>query len=474
MKPNIVLITVDCWRSDHIGKAHDAKVATPNIDKLADQSHYFTNAQSCGGWTKIAMTTLFSSTYASMFGFTKGKLSDDRPLLSEELARNGYHTAGFTTNIVCGSPQGFNRGFQTFEDVKPENTANKFKINKVRGFQRLSKFPLFHSILSLMGIDSSPTYPSLPADELVDRALHWLDHEHDKERPYFLWLHFMDLHMPYRSSLRAKTGEVISMMWRDRSLWSLIKKSRGTYRSSEERSRQWKQLYAEETGFLDQQLGRLFAQLQTQPDWQNSAMCLTADHGEEFYEHGTWGHSWNQLYDEGIRVPLTLRLPNQAHGNTINDSISHLDITPTLLDIAGVARPDKMLGKSWLPALQAESSVPKAHESPSPIISEMHSHMNSYQFRLSITDENHKYIYDGDTDSCLLFELESDPDAHNNLYSKDHPLASKFDRLRLTHIAKGALAALKGNVHLGGDAISYDLDDDPAVLDRLRALGYLE
>lgn len=473
MKPNIVLITVDCWRGDHIGKADDAKVATPNIDNLADQSHYFANAHSCGGWTKIAMTTLFSSTYASMHGFTKGKLADDRPLLAEELANHNYHTAGFTTNIVCGSPQGFNRGFQVFEDVKPESTNRKFKINKIRGFHRLAKFPLFHSILSLIGIDSSPTYPSLPANELVDKALHWLDHDRDQERPYFLWLHFMDLHMPYRSSLRAKTGKVISTMWRDRSLWSLIKKSQGTYRSSEEQSLQWKQLYAEETQFLDQHLGRLFTQLQQRADWQNTALCLTADHGEEFYEHGTWGHSWNQLYDEGIRVPLVLRLPNQSRGDTTDEPISHLDITPTLLDIAGVTPPDKMLGNSWLLVLQTGLAAAKAHKS-APIVSEMHGHFRSYRYRLSIIYESHKYIYDGDTDSCLLFDLHTDPDARNDIYSKDHPLVSMFDQLRLAHIAKGALAALKGNVELGGDAISYDLDDDPAVIDRLRALGYME
>lgn len=476
MQANIVLITVDCWRGDHIGCADKPKAATPNINLLANKSSYFNNAYTCGGWTKIAMTTLFSSTYASMYGFSKNGLSPERPMLAEELSKHNYQTAGFTTNVVCGSPQGFDRGFHTFEDAKPERDAPysqfKFpKLEKIRGFQRLAKYPLFHSVLSSAGIDTAPQYPTLPANELVDKALHWLDNERNKEQPYFLWLHFMDLHMPYRSSLRKKTGKETCEMRDDSSLWNVVKKSHGTHYNSDEKVQRWKQLYAEETEYLDQQLGRLFTDLEARDDWDQTALCLTADHGEEFYEHGTWGHSWNQLFDEGTNVPLVFRTPGQTRGKKNNQMISHVDIAPTLLDIAGATPPQTMLGKSRLNELQPDSPIEPSEDA---LYTEMHSHFNSYRFRLSIIYKAHRYIYDGETDSCQLYCLTTDPDATKNLYDKALPIVTTFDQLRLKHITKGALAALKGNIELSGDAISYDLDDDPAVVERLRALGYME
>jgi len=86
-QPNIVLLTIDCWRGDHLDLAPNSKAHTPNISNLAEQSHYFSNAYTCGGWTKIAMTSLFSSTYSSMHGFAQGKLSADRPNLAQELKK---------------------------------------------------------------------------------------------------------------------------------------------------------------------------------------------------------------------------------------------------------------------------------------------------------------------------------------------------------------------------------------------------
>ena len=460
MKPNIILITVDCWRGDHVGVAPNARANTPNIDKLAAQSDYYSDAHSSGGWTKISMTSLFSSTHSSMYGFTQGKLNVERPNLVAELSANGYDTAGFTTNLVCGRSGGFEQGFDSF--IEPRGHApGGLRLNRRNKFQRLATHQITGPILSLLGSFTKPFYPTTDADELVNMAIDWLQEDHTK--PYFLWLHFMDLHWPYRSSKRPIDGQEFTQMWRDRKHWQQVKESRGKYYPSDARAKRWQQLYAEETQTLDAALGRLFDSLATRSDWQNTALCLTSDHGEEFYEHGTWAHSWNQLNKEGTHVPLILKCPEQTIGNKRSRTVSQLDIAPTLLTFAGADVPAKMLGKNLF-----GDSIAR------PVISEMHGHSNSHRYRLAIRHEGLLYIYDGDTDHCALYSLAASADSEQNIYDKQCPISNRFDRLRLQHITKGALDMLKGQVIIGEDEISYDLDDDPAVIDRLRALGYMD
>jgi len=465
LKPNIILLTVDCWRGDHLGLASDSVVQTPNIDRFAQQSTRYDNAYTSGGWTKIAMTSLFSSTYPSMYGFCQGKLSDERPSLAETLKQHGYQTAGFTTNLVCGSAQGFARGFDHFEDLKSDSKTNKFNIRNIRGFDRLARSPISRFILSSLGADTSPRYPSTTARELVEHSLHWLG-QRDSEQPCFMWLHFMDLHMPYRSSLRAKTASETKQMWQDREEFIGVRKSRGVRRVNQNRQQRWQQLYAQETKYLDGALGYFFDELKKQQNWQQTAICLTADHGEEFYEHGSWGHSWNQLHKEGTRVPLMIKSPQQSQASQEKAFTSHIDIAPTLLDFANAPVPEKMIGSSL--------NQSKKSGNENVLYTEMLGHAKSYRYRLSIIKWPYKYLYDGDNDKCLLFDLSKDPEEQKNLYRKSCSISKDFDRLRLKHISKGALEALKGNLELSEDTLYYDLDDDPLVIERLRALGYMD
>jgi len=460
LKPNIVLITVDCWRGDHVGVAPNAKANTPNIDTLATQSNYYSDAHSSGGWTKIAMTSLFSSTHSSMYGFTQGKLNPERPNLVAELSANGYDTAGFTTNLVCGRSGGFDQGFNSF--IEPRPVASRgLRLNRRNKFQRLAALPSIGPILSIFAPITHPFYPTTDADDLVTMAIKWVQKDHTK--PYFLWLHFMDLHWPYRSSTRPSSAQEFTQMWQDREHWLRVKKSRGEYYPGDERAKRWQQLYAEETQTLDAALGRLFDSLKARPDWADTALCLTSDHGEEFYEHGTWAHSWNQLNKEGTHVPLILKCPEQTSGSKRSITVSQLDIAPTLLAMAGAEVPSKMLGQNLL----------NATETP-PIISEMHGHSDSHRYRLSIRHDGYHYIYDGDNDHCALYSLAKSADSEQNIYDKQCPISNRFDKLRLQHLSKGVLDMLKGQIIIGEDEISYDLDDDPAVIERLRALGYMD
>jgi arylsulfatase A-like enzyme len=460
VKPNIVLITVDCWRGDHIGLASNARANTPCIDKLAAQSHYFSDAHTCGGWTKIAMTSLFSSTHSSMYGFTQGKLNAQRPNLADELSTHGYNTAGFTTNLVCGRSGGFERGFKSFIEPRPLPPKG-LGLNRKRKFERLAAHPIAGPMVSKLAPSEKPFYPTTDAQDLVTMGLEWLDQDHSE--PYFLWLHFMDLHWPYRSSSRPIDGLEFTQMWQDREHWKKVRELKGKYYPGDDRANRWQQLYCEETQALDKELGRLFDTLSQRPDWQDTVLCLTSDHGEEFYEHGTWAHSWNQLHRQGTHVPLILKTPGQTTSSTRTNPVSQLDIAPTLLTLAGIETPTKMLGQDLLGSPEAV-----------PIISEMHGHSGSHRYRLSIKHNGYHYIYDGDNNTCALYSLSESEDSTENRYSKRCSTSNQFDKLRLQHVSRGALDMLKGKIVIGEDELSYDLDDDPAVIERLRALGYMD
>lgn len=466
--PNIILLSVDCWRGDHLGLYQDNDIRTPNIDKFASKATWFSNHYSCGGWTKIAMTALFSSTYSSQYNFSQGKVDESRPFLPEALQSAGYETIGVTSNPVCGKAQGFDRGFDHFTDMRPTiKTSLADRFYSIRGTGRLLRVKLLCKFLFLFGFHPNPPRPACGADEVIEEGLPWLKERRGK--PTFLWLHFMDLHWPYQAKQRPQTRDEKENVWKDRMLWANQRHRKGRFDPGEERSNRWKQLYREELEEMDRHFGRLFDALHEMDDWQNTHVILTSDHGEEFFEHGTWAHSWNQLHKAGAHVPLIVHQASVQQQSEITTTVSQIDITPTVLDLAGVKQPKAMLGQSLLEQLNEKETRDQR-----PVYSEMHGHRGSTLYRLAIIHGGYKYIYDGDRDCCFLFEMSKDPEERDDIYDKDDPVSRRFDRLRLTHVSTGVLNILKSDDPVVGEDILYDLDADPKVVERLRALGYLD
>lgn len=467
-RPNIVLLSVDCWRGDHIG-LHDSAIAkTPHIDRFASQGTWFSNHYTCGGWTKIAMTALLSSTYSSQYNFSQGKVDEERPFLTDALKEAGYKTIGITSNPVCGSLHGFDRNFDHFTDIRPVikvSLADRFFA--IRGSGHLLRRRIVRRFLNLIGMHPNPPRPTCNADEVIEYGLPWLSGEHDQ--PFFLWLHFMDLHWPYQARQRPQTGDEKEAVWRDRFLWRTVRRRKGMFDPGQKRSDRWKQLYREEMEQMDLCFGRLFDALYDMKDWENTHVILTSDHGEELFEHGTWAHSWNQLHKEGAHVPLIVRKAGKDQPPEVTSTVSQLDIAPTILGLAGLSKPEAMDGHSLMEHLDGQTDV-----EPRPVYSEMHGHRDSILYRLSIIHDGYKYIYDGDRDCCHLFELAKDPEERIDIYHKDDTVSRRFDGLRLSHVAKGVLNILKSDDPVVGEDILYDLDADPKVIERLRALGYLD
>lgn len=226
---------------------------------------------------------------------------------------------------------------------------------------------------------------------------------------------------------------------------------------------------------MDGEIGRLIEWLKAQGRWERTLLIVTGDHGEEFYEHERFGHAYNHLYDEGIRVPLLLRLPGTAGGQRVVQQVSLRDLAPTLLHLVGLARPPAMLGRSLLPLVDGvrwPQPAAEAERYQSQSYTEMFGHRGSCRYRLAIRTAQQKYIYDAEQPHVKeLYDLQADGGEQHNLLALATDAAERreLDRLRLAHMA-GVLPEI-----FTAEPVTWgEVGDDPAVVERLQALGYLE
>ena len=227
----------------------------------------------------------------------------------------------------------------------------------------------------------------------------------------------------------------------------------------------WARRYEQAVTATDSEIGRFLDQLRLRSDWDRTIVAITGDHGEELYEHGTWHHAWNKLYREGIQVPIVIRVPGAAPVKT-PQSVSHLDIAPTLLDYAGVSPASEArfaLGRSLRPLIEG-------HESPHrPVYSEMFAHRDSPSYMLAIHDGEWKYIYDiDDPHHSKLFHLGDDPAERNNLRESCADIFRRFERMRLSHVSLGLTRLMHRRVPGEG---AFKMDQ--ILKEQMVALGYL-
>ena len=470
---NIVLLTIDCWRGDHLGVTGATPSPTPHLDKLAAEGSVFEQAITCGGWTRPAMMALFSSVYASRHhGGSLKQLAPELPVVTELVKAQGYETAGFCANLVCGRSGGFHRGFDAFEDVNSDDkrVALLRRARKIRGYNRvflpLMCRPRIHRFLRRLGVRLDLPEYTASARRLTRSVLDWLRQPHSA--PLFLWAHYIDLHWPYRLSRRQHDPDQIAQAWQDRRTYRRVVSSRGRFDPGPETRARWQALYREELLAVDEQIGLLIDRLRRAGLWERTALIVTSDHGEEFFEHGTWAHSWNQLFDEGIHVPLIIRVPGLPAGIRVRQQVSGLDIAPTILDIAGIDPSASMMGASLLPFARDETGG-ETHHRPEAIV-EMLGHRNSYLYRMAVRTLERRYIHDAEhPHSNKLYDRAADQHERHNVYSQDKATARRFDEHRFEHMAP----IVPDLLELADDASPF-ADTDPEVVERLRALGYVE
>lgn len=432
MNPHsLILITVDCLRADHVGFLGYERPTTPFLDCLAGEGVVFENAVAAGAPTYYAMPPMLASRYPLALGRDVLGIAPEESTLASMLQESGFATAAFSAaNPYISSRFGYDRGFEVFADFLEgsgpaeehaptsgsfRNRANRFLASACHSIglggaydELYFRYCQKSASRREVSLDAVRRFPS--AEILVDSALRWLK-EHSQQR-FFLWLHFMDAHGPY-----FPKAEALKLMGADR-----IDAAQAVYLNSywnrgdvsvdrlQRKREDVVSLYDAGIRWVDEQVRRLAEKLVELNVWDRCALALTADHGEEFLEHGGRTHLPRKLTEELVHVPLMLRVPA---GPKLRAPlpVSLLDLAPTLLDVAGIPGPAEFRGRSlW-------SQVRKGKFQERPVVSEcVYDCTNPYFQKdrmgprlLAIRLDQYKLVLDFASGTDQVFDLSRDP-----------------------------------------------------------------
>lgn len=430
---SLVLITIDCMRADHSGWLGYQRPTTPFLDCLSKESVVFSQAIVAGAPTYYSVPSIFASRHPLAFGRDLLGLAPDEDTLASVLQESGFATAGFSAgNPYISERFGFARGSDVFCDFLGANEyispplplpapGTRTRINNqlsrvchnIPGARAAYDELYFrycqHKAAAGNGsLDALRRYPS--AEVIVDRAISWL--KDNVGRPFFLWLHLMDPHAPYFPKAEALElmGEqvpsaaeaaYVNACWNrgNLSVARLRKKLPAAMR-----------LYDAGIRWADQQIRRLTETLVEMNLWDKCALAVTADHGEEFLEHGGRSHQPLKLTEELVHVPLLLRVPGRLH-QRVDAPTSLIDLSPTLLDVLDLPAPADFRGRSRWRAVQKQSNY------SDPVITEcVHGCTNPFSRDnrlgpriLAVRKDNFKLVLDFASSRDQLFDLHSDP-----------------------------------------------------------------
>ena len=309
-RPSLVLIVVDTLRADGLDP-EGLGTTMPRMAGLADEGAHFTSAVAASPWTGPSVSSIVTGKYPNELGIRglRDPLPETVLNLAQRLAAAGYVTSAVISNAIAGPAFGHDQGYEDFY-FEPY----KQKPPTVEGFRP----------------------PSFTADRVTDKALEWLDGylstADDSSPPFFLHVHYTDPHEPYLAPEAWRTEflngqEPLSESYllgaeflREKPTPAQLEAVKASYRA--------------EVAFADHEIGRLLDHVP-----EGTAVVLTADHGEEFFEHGGFLHG-HSLYEELLHIPLIIRGSGVPAGVTVPDPVSHVDIAPTVLDLTGVAGTD--------------------------------------------------------------------------------------------------------------------------------------
>ncbi|WP_231190042.1 sulfatase [Haladaptatus sp. DYF46] len=305
MTKNIILLSIDALRADHLSCYGYDRETTPNIDAFASKSLRFENAYSASSHTREAVPSLLTGRHPT------NAIAEDFSLDSETIATSlaDTHVSGaFHSNPYVSRAYGFDADFDEFYDDMYLGNSRLFALAQ----RALDKF-----------VFNRGEYHAR-AKEINRRSLDWVDSL--DEGPFFLWNHYMDVHGPYNPPDDPPfESSQISKVEAQR-LYSRLAKGE----PSEKDVRSAKDLYDGEIRYADEWIGRFLDELRERDLFDESLIVLTADHGDLFGEHGRYAHP-RFVYPELTRVPMVVSTPDVAPG-VIDDAVSTLDVLPTILD----------------------------------------------------------------------------------------------------------------------------------------------
>src|SRR5713101_8824135 len=394
---NVVLITIDTLRADHVGCYGYKQIKTPNIDGLAADGVLFESAFAVVPVTLPSHSSMLTGTYPMLSGmhdFSVNKLSPLQPTLASVLKQAGYQTGAVIGAAVLDSRFGLNQGFEFYYDHFDFSRFDEANLDEMER----------------------------PGNVVADVALDWL--AKNSQKKFFLWMHLYDPHFPYHPP--------------------------------EPYSREYAaQPYDGEIAFADEQVGRLLRFLKEKNLYRNTLIVLAGDHGESLGEHGETTHGFF-IYNSTLHVPLIFHPSGVTSAKSAPDLVSLADLMPTVLRVLKLDVPSSVQGRSLLPlflpkgemeapSLYAETFLPRLH-------------FNWSELR-AVETENYHFI---DAPKPELYDLNKDPGETQNLFLLKKAVAEEM-RARLAALIRQSS---------GGQELAEKTGLDPALMERLKSLGY--
>ncbi len=384
--PNIVLISIDTLRPDHLGCYGYRRKTSPRIDQLASEGALIEHAVSSTSWTLPAHCAMFTGLADTVHGCVEmdRRLAESRVTLAERLQAAGYATVGFFSGPALHPVFGLAQGFEKYVDC---TSYADLSVKVVDAGQTLDG-----------GVVESRSNADITNPRVSKAVCEWLTQ--NQRRPFFMFVHMWDVHFdfipppPYDRMFDpdyggTATGENffinpdVNPRMPKRDLEHIIA------------------LYDGEIAWTDEHVGKILDQLNTLSLRENTIVMLLSDHGEEFFEHGRKGHR-QTLYDEVIRIPLIVRLPGKIPaGRRYTDQARMIDVLPTLLDLAGMPTPEDVMGRSLTPVFSGDS-LP----SDTPAVSELFSVGRELR---SFRRPDRKLIHNHKSKESVIYDLAADP-----------------------------------------------------------------
>ena len=442
---NLILISVDTLRPDRVGVYGFDQPTTPTLDELARAGVRFVQVLSTSPWTLPAHATMLTGLYPSRHGVKSHErfLQDHVVTLAEAFEARGYQTAGIVNSHNLSPRYGLAAGFGHFDYVK-EDVARRAPTSVEE-----------NAIAWLEG--RARPAPEDPHPELVERELR--DAPRRASDPFFLFLHYYDVHSDYASLAEYEESFVEPFDGlADGTTAQCMQVRANEFAFGPEDGRHLDQLYQAGIRQWDDGLARLLRKLDELGLRDDTLIVITSDHGEEFLEHGGVLHGRTQ-YDEVMRIPWILAGPGLPAGREIATPVSLVDLMPTLLSVFDLPSPPELDGVD-VSALWRDGGDPGLTDRF--LFGEAdHNNEAGDDVTRSIRYGGFKLILDRSTSAVELFDLGADPDETRDVTAEHSELldllAGQLDRFMTVSARGGALPALS--------------DEDRRLLESLGYLG---
>ncbi len=431
-RPNIILISIDTLRADHLSCYGYHKKTTPHIDRIAGEGTIFRRNYSTGVWTPPGHASMLTGLYVSEHGVHgENRLNKNIPTIATKLKENGYQTSGFVNNSQVGELVGFDKGHDTFMEIwkgeKPGSTAERI----IKGVKR--------RIRKKLG------YEDMGARKTNDLFKSWVVDKIDRSSPFYTFLHYIEPHNPlspprtYKNKFMNKPLKNVDMKKIEKVAYNPLVCYIEDQNLNKEEIELLKVLYDSEIAYTDSIVGEIIDILKKEGMYDNTMIIITSDHGEHFGEHGHWSHVAS-LYNEVLHIPLIIKFPKDTkHISEVNACTQLVDIFPTVMEITGVPF-DNVTKTSGVSLVYGSNNETSLHHH---VFAEWEGRVPYFiQNRLDtpgcsvnisnitnkmwmVSDGEQKYIY-ADNGNREFYDLKKDINEQNNLIDQNRESADKM------------------------------------------------